>query len=140
MDDSAAARYLAGEHGFDASSLLEGIAKVDTGVSIKSWHPLEGYRPATLAAVNGILVVLLNLLVTGLISTRLLRGHKKLTENLPLSAHNLYTGAISVLVEAAAPVAVTGLVWAILTVSPLSPQVVIAQAVFQALFQISAVS
>ena len=78
-------------------------------------------------------------MVTVIISTRLLRGHKKLSDNLPLAAHSLYLGAIAVLVEAAAPVSVAGLVWAIITVIPTTPQTVIGQAVFQALFQLSAV-
>jgi hypothetical protein len=57
-----------------------------------------------------------------------------------MSAHSLYIGAIAVLVEAAAPVAVAGLVWAVITVIPSTPERVIAQAAFQALFQVSAVS
>ncbi|KAH6908931.1 hypothetical protein BKA70DRAFT_1279127, partial [Coprinopsis sp. MPI-PUGE-AT-0042] len=114
------------------------IHLANIGVAIRSWYPLEGYRPAAFAAANGLLVVLLNIVVTTLISTRLLRGHKKLSENLPLSSHKLYIGAIAVLVEAAAPVAVAGLVWAIITVVPTTPELVIAQAAFQALFQVTA--
>lgn len=55
------------------------------------------------------LLVTLNILITGIISFRLIKAHRQLGQVLPDTDHRLYLGIVAVLVESAAPMAIFGI-------------------------------
>jgi hypothetical protein len=80
-----------------------------------------------------------NILVTSFITFRLLRARQTVEKLLPTSDARLYTGAIAILIESAAPLTVFGIIVAILQeiVGPRgnhSPGFYISVYLFQALF------
>ncbi|KAH6911569.1 hypothetical protein BKA70DRAFT_1268113 [Coprinopsis sp. MPI-PUGE-AT-0042] len=79
------------------------------GLSIKGYSALWGNGDNRFKAATVFLVAINNIVLTALMSWRLLQGHRQLTERLPMAKHKLYTGAVAVLVESAAPIAVCGL-------------------------------
>ncbi|KAH6908434.1 hypothetical protein BKA70DRAFT_268781 [Coprinopsis sp. MPI-PUGE-AT-0042] len=79
-----------------------------TAVNIRTYIPLS-YHDAEVFTVDLSLTVGLNILVTGLISLRLLQAHKRLRKALPNADHKIYLGIVAILVESAAPLAVFGI-------------------------------
>ncbi|KAH6910510.1 hypothetical protein BKA70DRAFT_1424173 [Coprinopsis sp. MPI-PUGE-AT-0042] len=87
------------------------ILLANLGVALRTFIPIEGLEDleSRLDAVDICLSVGLNVVVTVLISVRLLRAHKRLLEAFPLLSDTVHLNAISILVESAAPVAVFGI-------------------------------
>ena len=90
------------------------------------------------SAASAFLTVATNIFVTSLISFRLVRARRNLQKSLPGRDMQVYTGDIVVLVESAAPLAVFGLVVAIIqTVGDRAieaPGYFVWSSLFQALF------
>lgn len=81
--------------------MIDDISKADTNLTYMSLYI--------------ILSVLVNLLITILIATRLLRARRKLTALFPDSKGAAqYTGVIAILIESAIPISVFGLGFAII--------------------------
>lgn len=55
------------------------------------------------------LLVTVNIMVTSLVSFRLIRAHNHFTKSLPNTTHRWYLGIITILIESAAPMAISGL-------------------------------
>jgi hypothetical protein len=88
----------------------------------------------TIAACT-FLTVSTNIVVTSLITFRLLRARRALAKVLPSADMGVYTGVIAILVESAAPVAVFGIVTAILQqLTMRSPGYYVCQMLFDGLF------
>ena len=68
-----------------------------------------------LSSVDTILFVAANVILTLLISFRLIRAQRRLASVMPDTDHRFYLGIVSVLVESAAPVAVFGVALAVAT-------------------------
>ncbi|KAH6901838.1 hypothetical protein BKA70DRAFT_1568066 [Coprinopsis sp. MPI-PUGE-AT-0042] len=82
------------------------------GVGIPSFtfsltEPTTVYHQLNVADI--VLSVVLNILITGLISGRLIHAHRRLSRVIPLAKHKSYLNTIAILVESAAPLAVFGL-------------------------------
>jgi hypothetical protein len=75
---------------------------------------------ASTSAASTYLTVSTNFVVTSLITFRLLRARRALAKVLPSADMRVYTGVIAILIESAAPLAVCGIVAAIL--QQLTPQ------------------
>lgn len=82
------------------------------GVSIPSFT-LSETEPTRvfhrLGVADVLLSVALNLLVTGLISVRLIHAHRRLSRAIPLAKHRWHLNTIAILLESAAPLAICGL-------------------------------
>ena len=100
----------------------------------------SGWGDDRIDAATILLFVFNNILMTGILSWRLLRGHRELSKSLPMAKHKLYTGAVAVLVESAAPMAVFGLGYGIVTVVRHYRETGYVFTVFTFLFQTSFVS
>jgi hypothetical protein len=81
-------------------------------VNLRTYIPF-GFWNETLNAVGISLTVALNILITSLITFRLLRVHKRLSMALPhyhtRYHERLYFGIVAILVESAAPLGVFGI-------------------------------
>ena len=78
-------------------------------VSLRSYFPwIQGTDNDKLNTADFSLAVGLNIILTLLISIRLLRAHRRITKSTG-HVHNLYLGVIAVLVESATPIAVFGI-------------------------------
>jgi hypothetical protein len=69
---------------------------------------------SSIIAASTFLTVSTNIVVTSLITFRLLRARRALAEVLPSADMRVYTGVIAILVESAAPLTIFGIVAAIL--------------------------
>ncbi|KAH6908446.1 hypothetical protein BKA70DRAFT_1481490 [Coprinopsis sp. MPI-PUGE-AT-0042] len=78
-----------------------------TGVNLRTYISF-GFWNETLNAVGVSLTVGLNILITLLITFRLIRAHKRLSIALPNTNHRLYFGIVAILVESAAPIGIFG--------------------------------
>lgn len=87
----------------------------NVGFSIKGYSALWGTGDNRFKAVTVFLIAINNIVLTSLMSWRLLRGNRQLSESLPMAKHTLYTSAIAVLVESAAPIAIFGLALGVVT-------------------------
>jgi hypothetical protein len=65
------------------------------------------------AAASTFLTVATNIVVTSLITFRLLRARRALVNVLPAADVQVYTGVIAILIESAAPLAIFGIVSAV---------------------------
>ncbi|KAH6887164.1 hypothetical protein BKA70DRAFT_1236267 [Coprinopsis sp. MPI-PUGE-AT-0042] len=70
---------------------------------------ISASRSKALYIANVFLVVTLHTLITFLISIRLIHAHRRLRTSFPLVKHTEYLGAVAILVESAAPLAIFGL-------------------------------
>jgi hypothetical protein len=91
------------------------LRSVYLGLSISGYVKKEGWGDEQIDAATIFLLVFNNMILAGIISWRLLRGHRQLSESMPMAKHRLYTGAVAVIVESAAPMALTGLGYGIVT-------------------------
>ncbi|KAH6908467.1 hypothetical protein BKA70DRAFT_1149695 [Coprinopsis sp. MPI-PUGE-AT-0042] len=87
---------------------LAGIGTTLVGVGIRSYIPWDS-ADAKLNTADISLNVGLNIIITLLISYRLIRAHKQLKEALPNTSHKVYLGIVSILVESAAPLTMFGI-------------------------------
>lgn len=87
------------------------IFLANLGVALRTFIPVEGFDELErrLDGVDICLSVGLNVLITILISVRLLRANKRLVKAFPLLKNTVHLNVISILVESAAPVAVFGI-------------------------------
>jgi hypothetical protein len=92
-------------------SLCSFQRKPKLGVALRTFIPVEGFDELErrLDGVDICLSVGLNVLITILISVRLLRANKRLVKAFPLLKNTVHLNVISILVESAAPVAVFGI-------------------------------
>jgi hypothetical protein len=92
----------------------------------------------SIAAASSFLTVSTNIVVTSLITFRLLRARCALAKVLPSADMRVYTGVIAILVESAAPLTIFGVIAAILqclaTQSPRSPGFYVFETLFDGLF------
>ena len=82
-----------------------------SGVALRTFVPVEGFDELErrLDGVDICLSVALNVVITVMISIRLLRANKRLVNAFPLLKKTVHINVISILVESAAPVAVFGI-------------------------------
>lgn len=85
-----------------------------TGINLRTYIPLT-FSSRKLDAADIFLLVGTNVLLTSLISLRLLRAQRQLRLVLPNTDHKVYFGILGILIESAAPVAVFGFSSAIAT-------------------------
>ncbi|KAH6912850.1 hypothetical protein BKA70DRAFT_1218947 [Coprinopsis sp. MPI-PUGE-AT-0042] len=85
------------------------IYLANLGLAISGYVKEEGWGDDRVDAATIFLLVFNNIILTCIISWRLLRGHRELSKSMPMVQHRLYTGAVAVLAESAAPMAVFGL-------------------------------
>lgn len=112
-----------------------------TGLSITGYVlKKHSFGDDRIDAATIFLTVFTNIILTGIICWRLLRGHRQLSDSMPMAKHGLYTGAVSVLVESAAPVALFGLGYGIVTAIRHYMDAGYAFTVFTLLFQTAFVS
>ncbi|KAH6880922.1 hypothetical protein BKA70DRAFT_1411617 [Coprinopsis sp. MPI-PUGE-AT-0042] len=78
------------------------------GIGIRTYIPID-FNDPKLNAADISFTVALNILITLLISFRLVRAHKRLSTALPFTDHKTYLGIVAILIESAAPIAVFGL-------------------------------
>ncbi|KAH6908445.1 hypothetical protein BKA70DRAFT_1222651 [Coprinopsis sp. MPI-PUGE-AT-0042] len=78
------------------------------GINLRTYIPLD-FSDNKLNVADICLREALNILITTLISIRLIRVHRRLTRDLPDTTHKLYIGVVAILVESAAPQAVFGI-------------------------------
>ncbi|KAH6903183.1 hypothetical protein BKA70DRAFT_1301832 [Coprinopsis sp. MPI-PUGE-AT-0042] len=81
---------------------------VGAGIGLRTYIPFDFDNP-TLNTVDLSLLVGLNILITAIISFRLIRAHRKLGKVLPHTNHKLYLNIVAILVESAAPLAIFGI-------------------------------
>ncbi|KAH6904999.1 hypothetical protein BKA70DRAFT_1505872 [Coprinopsis sp. MPI-PUGE-AT-0042] len=79
-----------------------------TGFGLRTYIPIDFYD-GTLDTADISLTVALNVLVTLLISFRLIRAQRELSRTLPDADHKVYLSIVAVLIESAAPLAIFGL-------------------------------
>ncbi|KAH6908444.1 hypothetical protein BKA70DRAFT_1149673 [Coprinopsis sp. MPI-PUGE-AT-0042] len=89
-----------------------GLWLAGTAVGLRTFIPFS-FQDSKLDAADIFCTVGINILVTILIWSRLVRARKRFMEALPHTDHKVYIGVIAVLVESAAPVAVFGTALAI---------------------------
>lgn len=80
------------------------------GVNLRTYIPLRFWNE-TLNAVGVSLTVSLNILITSLITFRLIRAHRRLSRALPYSTYHagIYCAIVAILVESAAPIGIFGI-------------------------------
>jgi hypothetical protein len=109
-------------------------------VNIRTYIPFS-YHNAEMFSVDLSLTVGLNILVTALISLRLLLAHRRFRTALRNADHKVYLGIIAILVESAAPLAVFGIGSIVaLPLSKTNELALKAGFVFEILFNVIAVS
>ena len=98
--------------------------------------PPPGDLLPSIGAAATLLTVSTNVVVTSLITFRLLRARRALAKVLPAESLQVYTGVIAILVESAAPLTLFGIVAAILQQlsAVLSVESLVSSSVFDALF------
>ncbi|KAH6859179.1 hypothetical protein BKA70DRAFT_1135599 [Coprinopsis sp. MPI-PUGE-AT-0042] len=88
---------------------LAGIGTCMTLKLFSAAHLIVPPADAKLNTADISLNVGLNIIITLLISYRLIRAHKQLKEALPNISHKVYLGIVSILVESAAPLTMFGI-------------------------------
>ena len=77
-------------------------------IDIRTYIPFN-FNDSRLNAVDVLLIVVLNVVLTALIAFRLIQAQRRLTSSLPNMDRRLYLGVVAILVESAAPVALVGI-------------------------------
>lgn len=98
----------------DTSTRILIICQCAVVWSVGVYVDTTGMDATRYSAASTFLTVSTNILVTGLITFRLLRARQDLSKLLPSADARLYTGVISILIESAAPLTVFGIIGAIL--------------------------
>jgi hypothetical protein len=108
------------------------------GLSIAQVFLPSGKSLASTIAAATFLTVSTNIIVTSLITFRLLRARRALEKVLPSADMRVYTGVIAILVESAAPLSIFGIIAAILqqlyTQSYGPPEYYVLDTLFEGLF------
>ncbi|KAJ2926143.1 hypothetical protein H1R20_g10959, partial [Candolleomyces eurysporus] len=101
----------------------------------------QGDSHVNYSVASTLLTVSTNIIVTTLITIRLLRARRTLTKLLPSADVRVYTGVIAILIESAAPLALFGLITAVTilgqitgTMNDSSEGVIVCMVLFDGLF------
>ncbi|KAJ2921897.1 hypothetical protein H1R20_g15199, partial [Candolleomyces eurysporus] len=95
---------------------------------------------ATKYTTSTLLIVSTNIIVTTLITFRLLRARRTLAKVLPSADVRVYTGVIAILIESAAPLAISGILVVAINLGPASARsyssggIIVCCALFNGLF------
>ena len=109
------------------------------------YWPTENDLRMKYFAASTFLTVSTNIVVTSLITFRLYRARRTLSKLLPSMDGRLYTGVIAILIESAAPLAILGIIAAILqqlggSISHKSPAFMTCEYLFECFFYAFTVS